>query len=69
MRDLRAIGNKVVQVLYPQSDNAVLRDWDLWGPLLVSLLSSSSPSHPHLLTNARYSAVLSDTCYPTLDKW
>lgn len=35
MRDLRAIGNKIVQVLHPSSENAVLRDWDLWGPLIV----------------------------------
>lgn len=37
MRDLRAIGTKVVQVLHPSSDNAVLREWDLWGPLIVSI--------------------------------
>jgi hypothetical protein len=36
MRDLRAIGTKIVQVLNPTSENAVLRDWDLWGPLIVS---------------------------------
>ncbi|GAA5908529.1 Yip4p [Sporobolomyces salmoneus] len=53
MRDLRAIGNKVVQVLYPQSDNAVLRDWDLWGPLLFCLtlailLSTNAPAEQSL---------------------
>jgi hypothetical protein len=37
LRDLRAIGNKVVQVLRPSSGNAVLRDWDLWGPLLFTI--------------------------------
>ncbi|KAK4702080.1 protein YIPF6, partial [Phenoliferia sp. Uapishka_3] len=37
MRDLRAIGTKVVQVLHPTSGNAVLRDWDLWGPLVFCL--------------------------------
>jgi len=50
MRDLRAIGNKVVQVLYPQSDNAVLRDWDLWGPLLVSLPFVSPSLHSQVPT-------------------
>ncbi|GAA5937991.1 Yip4p [Sporobolomyces koalae] len=53
MRDLRAIGNKVVQVLYPQADNAVLRDWDLWGPLLFCLtlailLSTNAPAEQSL---------------------
>lgn len=35
MRDLNAIGSKIVQVLNPTGKNAVLRDWDLWGPLIV----------------------------------
>ncbi|GAA5854149.1 hypothetical protein JCM3766R1_002226 [Sporobolomyces carnicolor] len=53
MRDLRAIGNKVIQVLYPQADNAVLRDWDLWGPLLFCLtlailLSTNAPAEQSL---------------------
>jgi len=39
MRDLRTIGNKIVQVLHPTSGNAVLQDWDLWGPLIVRRLS------------------------------
>ncbi|KAL7009818.1 hypothetical protein EMMF5_000726 [Cystobasidiomycetes sp. EMM_F5] len=37
LRDLRAIGNKLLQVLHPNSGNAVLRDWDLWGPLLFTI--------------------------------
>ncbi|KAM0751807.1 Yip1-domain-containing protein [Meredithblackwellia eburnea MCA 4105] len=37
LRDLRAIGSKVVQVLHPTAGNAVLRDWDLWGPLVFCL--------------------------------
>ncbi|GAA6059121.1 hypothetical protein JCM10212_003868 [Sporobolomyces blumeae] len=53
MRDLRAIGSKIVQVLYPKSDNAVLRDWDLWGPLLFCLtlailLSTNAPAEQSL---------------------
>lgn len=35
LRDLRAVGNKFVHVLYPRSSAALLRDWDLWGPLLL----------------------------------
>ncbi|GAA5954308.1 hypothetical protein JCM8115_003366 [Rhodotorula mucilaginosa] len=53
MRDLRAIGNKIVQVLHPSSENAVLRDWDLWGPLifcltLAILLSTNAPADQSL---------------------
>ncbi|GAA5845989.1 hypothetical protein JCM11251_001714 [Rhodosporidiobolus azoricus] len=53
MRDLRAIGNKIVQVLHPSSDNAVLKDWDLWGPLifcltLAILLSTNAPADQSL---------------------
>ncbi|KAM9355800.1 protein YIPF6 [Pholidichthys leucotaenia] len=35
LRDLRAVGNKFVHVLYPKQSSALLRDWDLWGPLLL----------------------------------
>lgn len=35
LRDLRAVGNKFVHVLYPKKSQALLRDWDLWGPLLL----------------------------------
>lgn len=40
MRDLNAIGSKIVQVLNPTGKNAVLRDWDLWGPLIVCYTSA-----------------------------
>ena len=48
LRDLRAIYNKMLQVLRPSSGNAVLREWDLWGPLLFTttlaiLLSLDAP--------------------------
>ncbi|TFL03792.1 hypothetical protein BDV98DRAFT_611244 [Pterulicium gracile] len=38
-RDLLSIYTKLVQVLYPRRSNGreVLRDWDLWGPLLLGL--------------------------------
>ncbi|XP_061891084.1 protein YIPF6-like [Entelurus aequoreus] len=35
MRDLRAVGKKFVHVLYPKQSSELLRDWDLWGPLLL----------------------------------
>lgn len=35
LRDLRAVGKKFVHVLYPKRSSALLRDWDLWGPLLL----------------------------------
>lgn len=38
MRDLRAIKNKLMQVLIPRGNKRdLLRDWDLWGPLLLCL--------------------------------
>lgn len=40
-RDLLSIYTKLVQVLYPKrtgSSREVLRDWDLWGPLILCLL-------------------------------
>ncbi|KAF8623677.1 hypothetical protein AX17_007375 [Amanita inopinata Kibby_2008] len=39
-RDLFSIYTKVIQVLYPRrtTGREVLRDWDLWGPLLLCLL-------------------------------
>jgi len=50
-RDLLSIYSKLVQVLYPRRSTGreVLRDWDLWGPLLLVLclgimLSINSPS-------------------------
>ncbi|RXW21765.1 hypothetical protein EST38_g4085 [Candolleomyces aberdarensis] len=39
-RDLFSIYTKLVQVLYPRraTGREVLRDWDLWGPLILCLL-------------------------------
>lgn len=40
MRDLTAIGSKMILILYPagsSSSKALLRDWDLWGPLVACL--------------------------------
>lgn len=39
-RDLLSIYSKLIQVLYPRRTGAgreVLRDWDLWGPLILCL--------------------------------
>ncbi|XP_045324314.1 protein YIPF6-like [Leopardus geoffroyi] len=35
MRDLKAVGKKFMHVLYPRKSNSLLRDWDLWGPLIL----------------------------------
>jgi len=39
-RDLLSIYSKLVQVLYPRRSQGreVLKDWDLWGPLILCLL-------------------------------
>ncbi|KAH7908337.1 hypothetical protein BJ138DRAFT_1157908 [Hygrophoropsis aurantiaca] len=54
-RDLLSIYSKLVQVLYPRraSGREVLKDWDLWGPLLLCLalgimLSINAPSSQSL---------------------
>ncbi|XP_038063408.1 protein YIPF6-like [Patiria miniata] len=50
MRDLRAVGVKLFHVLYPKQSRALLKDWDLWGPLVLCTLfamllqDSSSPT-------------------------
>ncbi|KAJ3235001.1 Yip1 member 6 [Chytriomyces hyalinus] len=38
MRDLKSISDKLKMVLVPRKDSKnILRDWDLWGPLLLCL--------------------------------
>ncbi|CAG8634748.1 11273_t:CDS:2, partial [Diversispora eburnea] len=37
LRDLRNIAIKLRQVLNPKGRSDVLRDWDLWGPLILCL--------------------------------
>lgn len=67
MRDLRAIGAKIVQVLHPKAENAVLRDWDLWGPLIVGLIVVMVFEwivQDRLLTRARRINVVSLSCLP-----
>ncbi|CDH57889.1 yip1-domain-containing protein [Lichtheimia corymbifera JMRC:FSU:9682] len=48
LRDLKQVAKKLQQVLHPKGDRNVLRDWDLWGPLVLCLalaitLSGSAP--------------------------
>uniref|UniRef100_A0A8C4QP64 Protein YIPF n=1 Tax=Eptatretus burgeri TaxID=7764 RepID=A0A8C4QP64_EPTBU len=53
MRDLKAVGKKFVHVLYPKNNDELLRDWDLWGPLIVCVFlammlqgkGADSPTH------------------------
>lgn len=50
LRDLKQVGRKLQQVLHPKGDRSVLKDWDLWGPLILCLalaitLSTSVPSN------------------------
>ncbi|KAK9481229.1 hypothetical protein V1514DRAFT_323295 [Lipomyces japonicus] len=57
MRDVRAVGRRVKQVLNPKTDanvdvesGQIIRDWDLWGPLIFCLflslaLSISAPAN------------------------
>lgn len=50
MRDVRMVGNKMRCVMDPRAvDVSTLKDWDLWGPLilclvLATILSISAPS-------------------------
>jgi len=34
-RDLAAVGSKFFHVLYPVEKKSLLREWDLWGPLIL----------------------------------
>ena len=35
MRDIKAVSRKFGHVLFPKESKVLLREWDLWGPLLV----------------------------------
>lgn len=35
MRDVKAVGQKFFHVLYPKTSRALLKEWDLWGPLIL----------------------------------
>jgi len=38
MRDLNAVFRKFTHILYPRKNSDLLKDWDLWGPLLLCVL-------------------------------
>lgn len=40
-RDLSAIGKKFLFVVFPKRNPALLRDWDLWGPLILCVLMAT----------------------------
>jgi len=40
-RDLTAIGQKFLHVLYPKESKVLLREWDLWGPLILCVFLAS----------------------------
>ncbi|XP_071868140.1 protein YIPF6 [Bombus fervidus] len=35
LRDVRAVGRKFYHVLYPKEKKCLLKEWDLWGPLVL----------------------------------
>uniref|UniRef100_A0AC34FHE4 Protein YIPF n=1 Tax=Panagrolaimus sp. ES5 TaxID=591445 RepID=A0AC34FHE4_9BILA len=41
-RDLRLVGEKFGQVLRPHENQKLLRDWDLWGPIFISVVLALS---------------------------
>ncbi|KAA1467631.1 Yip1-domain-containing protein [Dentipellis sp. KUC8613] len=70
-RDLLSVWNKLIQVLYPLrkgNGREVLKDWDLWGPLIMCLLlaimlSVNAPANQALGT---FSAVVVLVCVGSL---
>eukprot|EP00112_Aurelia_sp_Birch-Aquarium-sp1_P013988 Seg2995.5 transcript_id=Seg2995.5/GoldUCD/mRNA.D3Y31 product="Protein YIPF6" protein_id=Seg2995.5/GoldUCD/D3Y31 len=53
-RDLRAVGKKFFHVLIPRQSKTLLKDWDLWGPLLLCILLAVmlQGSHKSALTGS-----------------
>jgi len=59
-RDLSAVGTKFAAVLWPKEKQSLLREWDLWGPLIlctimatilqVSASSTSNINTPYMHT-------------------
>lgn len=35
LRDAKAVGVKFYHVLHPKEKNTLLKEWDLWGPLIL----------------------------------
>ena len=40
-RDLGAVGTKFAAVLWPKEKSSLLREWDLWGPLILCTLMAT----------------------------
>jgi len=40
-RDLAAIGRKFLYVVFPRRNPSLLKDWDLWGPLILCILMAT----------------------------
>jgi len=58
LRDAKAIGTKFKQIFLPtQSKQQLLRDWDLWGPLIICVVLA-------LLMQGTDSTPSSDASYP-----
>lgn len=70
LRDLRAVGTKFVHVLYPKRSSALLRDWDLWGPLLLcvtlALLLQGGAADSHDQGGPQFAEVTSAPKVPLL---
>lgn len=52
LRDVRAVGSKFKHVLYPKEKNSLLKEWDLWGPLVLctfmaTILQGESSGSPN----------------------
>ena len=40
-RDLGAVGTKFAAVLWPKEKGSLLREWDLWGPLILCTMMAT----------------------------
>ena len=40
-RDLSAVGTKFAAVLWPKEKKSLLREWDLWGPLILCTIMAT----------------------------
>lgn len=72
LRDLRRVGLKLKHVLLPRDTMKELRDWDLWGPLLLCLtlattLSISSSSQAAIIFAAVFVIVWVGAGFITLN--
>ncbi|XP_022100358.1 protein YIPF6-like [Acanthaster planci] len=67
MRDFKAVGVKLFHVLYPKQSKVLLREWDLWGPLVLCTMfamllqdNSSSTESDKDKTGTRINAQFSE---------